>query len=184
MTHWPLVTDRLMLRPWSEEDAPRLLDIRSRWEVARWLADPPEVMTDLGQARDRIHDWAHRYRDSGGRRGVWAIEQRSTGTIAGSVSLGMPPGGDDTAVEIGWVLHPDAEGRGLAREAAAMLLRRAFESGFPTVIAVTHVDNYASRRVAMDIGLRDLGVLHDVWYSGPSRQFALAAREYRAARQG
>ena len=178
----PGATERIRLRAWRQEDAPRLLDIRSRWEVVRWLDDPPEVMTSLVEAEVRIAEWHNRYLQSGGRRGAWAIEERLTGSVAGSVSLAKLPGGSDDDVEIGWVVHPDAQGRGVATEAAGLLLDYAFARGLPTVHAVTWADNVASHRVCLAIGLRDLGVVHDLWYPGESRQFRLDRADYLAGR--
>ena len=180
-TRGPGQSDRVRLRAWQPGDAPRLLDIRSRWDVARWLDDPPEVMASLVEAEVRIAEWRNRYLGTGGRRGAWLIEERATGQPVGSVSLARLPGGSDDDVEIGWVLHPDAWGRGFAREAAALLLQYAFARGLPMVHAVTRVDNVASHRVCAAIGLRDLGVVHDVWYPGPSRQFELTRAENDAA---
>jgi RimJ/RimL family protein N-acetyltransferase len=37
-----ITSDRLLLRPWRDDDADFLLDLESRWEVVRFLgAHPP-----------------------------------------------------------------------------------------------------------------------------------------------
>ncbi len=67
-------------------------------------------------------------------------------------------------IDIGWSLHPDATGRGLATEAAALLLDRARSAGVPKVYAVMWPENLASAAVASSIGMADLGVVADPWY--------------------
>ena len=37
-----VVTDRLLIRPWRHEEAPRLRDVLSRLEVAKWHRDAEE----------------------------------------------------------------------------------------------------------------------------------------------
>ena len=56
--------------------------------------------------------------------------------------------GPTGAVEIGWHLHPDYQGRGLATEAARALLSAAARAGCERVLALTDPDNAASRAVA------------------------------------
>ena len=43
-------TERCLLRDWTPEDEPRVLDIYSRWEVARWLGAAPQAMETSEQA--------------------------------------------------------------------------------------------------------------------------------------
>ncbi len=76
-------------------------------------------------------------------------------------------------VEIGWHLHPDYQGRGLATEAARALLSAAARAGRERVLALTDPDNAASRRWPA-CGLADEG-LTDRWFGLTTRQFAWAA---------
>jgi RimJ/RimL family protein N-acetyltransferase len=61
-------------------------------------------------------------------------------------------------VEIGWHLHPDAQGAGYATEAASAVMTDAATSGLQTVIAVTDPLNVASQRVCERLGMKLLGV--------------------------
>src|SRR5688572_31121418 len=48
-------TERLVLRAYTEADAPRVLAIHSRLDVIRWLGNPPHVpMATLDEAREWI----------------------------------------------------------------------------------------------------------------------------------
>lgn len=178
---WPK-TDRLHLRPWEETEAARLLDIRKRREVAKWLSDPTP-WTELSTALEKIADWRLTTRGPG-PLGVWAIvpEDAETGTMvpAGTVSLGQLPRSQE--VEIGWYLHPDSSGKGYAAEAAGALLDRALACGLANVWAIMWPENEASARVARSIGMEDLGVVDDPWYgteSDPKSRMFRAARESR-----
>lgn len=52
-----LETERLILRLWEPKDADFVLDLYSRWEVQRFIGNPPRVMQDRGEAEDRIRVW-------------------------------------------------------------------------------------------------------------------------------
>jgi len=108
------------------------------------------------------------------RFGSWAVVERSTGAPAGTVLLKPLPNGYGE-IEIGWHLHPDSWGKGLASEAAAALLDRALREGLGEVWAVTLLDNDRSARVCERIGMRLLGITHR-WYPEPSLMFWVGAQ--------
>src|SRR5690242_12417293 len=81
-----LETPRLVIRPWTHDEAGRLLDILSRIEVVQWLGDgEPVLMKDLDEAHERID--RYRVRSETPPLGFWAVEVRETGVVAGSVLL-------------------------------------------------------------------------------------------------
>jgi RimJ/RimL family protein N-acetyltransferase len=173
-----LATDRLLIRPWRHEEAPRLLDILSRLEVVRWLGDgEPVLMKDLDEARARIDRYGAR---SVGPLGMWAAERTEDGVVVGTVLLLTLPNAEHDEVEIGWHLHPDSWGRGYATEAARAVLGHAFAAGLPEVIAVSHTDNEASQAVMRRLGMEDRGVV-EKWYDGPSACFVMTAERWRQA---
>lgn len=171
-----LRTERTTLRPWEAADADRLLDLMGRWEVSRWLDADAEPMADRAAALAQIADW--RLRNAAPDALVaLAIDEHATGRVAGSVLLSAVPDGHGE-VEIGWYLHPDAAGRGLATEAAAVVLAWGFDRGLEQVHALMYVDNHPSFAVAERIGLRDQGIIHDQWYPGASRHLRITAAEH------
>ena len=172
-----LETDRLVIRPWSHEEAERLLDIQSRIEVVKWLGDgEPVLMSDLDEAHARIERYASRSEEP--PLGFWAIEVRDTGRVAGTVLLSPLPDGDGE-VEIGWHLHPDAWGLGYATEAAAAVVQYAFDAGLPELYAITHTTNEPSQRVCLRLGMEDLGIV-ERWYEGESRLFRTTPERWAA----
>ena len=99
-----------------------------------------------------------------GVHGVWAVEDRHSGQLFGTLLLvgipassfrePLPPTGE---TEIGWYFHPDAWGHGYAGEAATTVLRYAFDAGLETVLAVTHPDNIASQALCRRLGMEHRG---------------------------
>lgn len=94
--------------------------------------------------------------------GIWAVTTRETGHLLGNVLLKHIPlsasAKSEPPVEIGWHLHPDAQGAGYATEAASAVMTDAATSGLQTVIAVTDPLNVASQRVCERLGMKLLGV--------------------------
>lgn len=173
MSRFRLETERLTIRPWRDDEAPRVLDILGRIEVARWLGDgEPTPMKDLDEAREKLASW----RAIEPPHGQWAVEVKETGVPAGSVLL-VPLPESDGLVQIGWHLHPGTHGLGYATEAAAAVLAHGFEAGITEIRAVTHLGNYPSQAVARRLGMEDLGVTAE-WYAEPSRLFLARAQTW------
>jgi len=86
----------------------------------------------------------------------------------------LPDGAGE--IEIGWHLHPDSWGRGLATEAPQPLLARGFAHGIEEIWAVTDPVNRRSARVCEKLGMRLLGATNR-WYHEPSLMFWIGARE-------
>ncbi|MEU0094740.1 GNAT family N-acetyltransferase [Kribbella sp. NPDC006257] len=167
-------TDRLIVRDWAEDDGDRVFDIYRRWEVSRWLGADPRVMTDRGAADRTIKRWNERNQDA--VFGIWAVEEKASGTVAGTVLLvplpepaGAPSRGE---VEVGWHFHPDAWGRGLATESARGAISRGFRSGVSEIYAVVRPDNAASLAVCRRLQMRSLG-LTSRWYGAELESFVI-----------
>ncbi|MCI4064781.1 GNAT family N-acetyltransferase [Micromonospora sp. R77] len=164
-------TERLLIRDWTESaaDLDRVFDIYSRDEVMRWLGGGKGKLTDPAEARDRVRFWHSRYAPHAGRYGLWAIEPRAAGPVAGSVLLKPLPGVDGVTwtddIEVGWHLHPDSQGRGYATEAARAVLDREFATGTRVVYAVVTPGNEPSMAVARRLGMTHEGIRTD-WYGG------------------
>ncbi|MCX6396517.1 MAG: GNAT family N-acetyltransferase [Propionibacteriales bacterium] len=176
-----LATERLLIRDWTIDDAPTALDILSRVEVVRWLADgEPVLMKDLAEAQERIGTWLMR---DDPPCGFWAVEVTDGGPfhgrVIGSVLLVPLPNNEHGEVEIGWHLHPEAWGHGFAPEAARAVLAHGFDGGLPEIHAVTHLTNEPSMAVARKIGMEHRGVVH-TWYAESSQHFVLTAALWEA----
>jgi RimJ/RimL family protein N-acetyltransferase len=88
--------------------------------------------------------------------GIWAVEVRSTGTLAGRIGLWQPEGWPGT--EVGWLLGRAFWGQGYATEAA----RASLDWGFThldvqELVSLIRPDNAPSIAVAERIGERFRG---------------------------
>ena len=176
-----LATSRLRLRHWREDDVQAFFDIYSRDDVARWLGPQPRsAVATLEEAASRLGRWRDYSATLESPYGLWAIVLTADDTDrpAGTTLL-LPlrdadgPTGD---VEIGWHLHPDHQGRGLATEAASELLAAAAAAGISEVLALTDVDNEPSQAVAVRLDMLDDGET-DRWFGQTTRQFRKVLRD-------
>jgi RimJ/RimL family protein N-acetyltransferase len=157
---WPRRTERLDLRPLVPEDVDAIWAFRSLPEVVVHLSH--DVLS-RDEVRDRIASRIERGRP-GAREpmlGLAAVERR-TGRLIGDVMLRLEPSHsisrtptDEWEGTIGYALHPDVHGRGLAAEAAGELLFLGFRDlGLRRITADAYADNTASNRVLRRIGMR------------------------------
>ena len=168
-------TERLILRPWTHEDAPRLFDMFRLPEVARW-SGTGEPMTAVAEAHARIDRQPARA-GAHTAAGVFAAERKDNGMITGMCMLVPLPASknvDRCDMEVGWHLHPDSWGHGFATEAALALLDRGFAAGLGEIYAVTDPDNVRSQAVCRRLGMSDLGLRPD-WYDVELRAFRKGA---------
>ncbi len=142
-----LVTERLRLRAFHKSD----LD-----DYAALNADP-EVTRHLGGGGpwDRDRSWRHlafligHWQLAGS--GMWALEQKETGTFLGLTGFAEPEGWP--GCELAWILARRWWGHGYATEGAQAALGYAFTIlKKDRVISLIHPDNQASIRVAERLG--------------------------------
>ena len=140
-------TDRLLLRPFREEDL-------EPWAT---LNADPEVVTYLGgpisrEESDRIaHAVNARYESEGW--GFLAIERRTDGAFLGAGGFSREQWYPDD-LEIGWRLAREYWGHGYATEAASSWLEYGFTTlDLPRVIAVTDTPNTRSIAVMRRLGM-------------------------------
>lgn len=142
-----LVTERLLLRGFEPRDIDAYAEMMASPEVARYLAD--------GRPLSRAEAWRQMAMFTGHwvlrGFGVWAVEERATGTLVGRIGCFEPEGWP--GFEIAYTLAPHAWGRGYAREGASAALAYARDTlGRDEIISVIRPDNAASIRVATSLG--------------------------------
>ena len=176
-----LRTDRLLLRHWDESDVEAFFDVYSREEVARWLgAHPRRPVATIAEAQQRLGRWREHEYGLSPPLGLWAIVPYAAGAPGQPVGtlLLLPLSDDDGPtglVEVGWHLHPEFQGRGLATEAARAVLALAGDAGMDEVLALTDLDNVPSQRVAERLGMADEGVT-ERWFGETMRQYRKVIR--------
>jgi RimJ/RimL family protein N-acetyltransferase len=151
-------TSRLLLRPWQPDDLAELTRLLADPEVTRYLVlNEPFTPQDVAQVAARtLEQWKHN------GFGPWVAIEKTTGRWVGRIGLNeIPdwPGPDN--VEVGWELHHEFWGRGLATEGGRASMRYGFEVvGLARIMSATMATNAASRRVMDKCGLRFQGELH------------------------
>jgi RimJ/RimL family protein N-acetyltransferase len=146
-------TDRLILRPWREEDKPAFHDI----------INTPAMMAHFGGVAprpdiDALIDMMIAAQDRDGHS-MWAVDLKSDGSLAGICGLRRQRSYEGLAVngelEIGWRIGEAHWGTGVAREAAEASLAWAWaNTDAQRVAAWTTAENTRSwglmRRLGME----------------------------------
>ena len=179
-------TERLTLRPFTEGDLDLVFAMFSNADVVRYLYEDP---TTQDQARAALtRKIGNRAIAAEGDRVSFAVELRATGETVGDVMVQWVSRAHAQG-EIGFVFHPDHQGRGYATEAVSPLLRIAFdELGLHRVIGRLEARNAASARVLEKIGMRrEAHLVENEWVKGEWQSelvYAILDREWRRLRGG
>jgi RimJ/RimL family protein N-acetyltransferase len=147
--YWIIRTARLVLTPVGGGDLPDLRAIK---------ADPRVFAIMLGGIRSPEQTEAELAEDVIGWGangfGIWAVRETPDHRFVGIAGLERRP--DGRGVALRFALWPEAQGRGLAREAAGAALRFGHEQGrLRRVVAVARETNFASRTVLGGIGMTE-----------------------------
>ena len=145
-----LETDRLILRPFREDDAEDLYAyarVEGVGEAAGWTHHK-----SLDESRAILADFI-------AKGDVFALELKESGRVIGSLGLHATNNGAkyDLQRELGYVLSREYWGRGLMSEAAARAVQYAFEDMALNTLWCAHfIGNDRSRRVIEKTGFRYL----------------------------
>ena len=156
-----LTTERLVLRPWRDDDLEPFAALNADPAVVEHLPGPlSRSESDAFVERIEAHHdrWGF---------GLWAVEVADGGALHGRLAgfTGLAVPGFDPpfahraqpCVEVGWRLARAAWGHGYATEAAREALRVAFDDlGLPEVVSFTVPANTRSQAV-----MRRLGMVYD-----------------------
>jgi RimJ/RimL family protein N-acetyltransferase len=146
-----LVTERLQLRPFREDDFDDYAALCADPEVARYLG---RGTISREQAWRIMVFFLGHWQVRG--YGMWVVEERESGAFAGSIGFAHPYGWP--GFELAWSLAPGFWGRGYATEGARTALAHAFTAlQKDRVISLIHPANRASLRVAERLGERQEG---------------------------
>ncbi|MFE5096246.1 GNAT family N-acetyltransferase [Streptomyces sp. NPDC056638] len=147
-----LETPRLVLRRWCADDVVHMSAVNADPEVMRWIGDGS--VRDEPQTRRGIEAMEREWDRQG--LGLFAVEIRSTGELAGFTGLSVPDFLPELlpAVEVGWRPGRAHWGQGLATEAAAAAVRFGFEDcGVDRIVSIAQLGNGASERIMTKLGM-------------------------------
>jgi len=153
----PIVTERLLMRPYAAADLHQLHAILYSDESSMELLGGARSLASTRAALER----SMTQQDAGGFS-FWPVIERSSGSLIGEAGLfPLAAGGPDIA--LGYAFGAHYWGRGYASEAARAVVAEAFGPlGMTRIVAITREANVRSRRVLTKLGFRMDGCRH-VW---------------------
>jgi RimJ/RimL family protein N-acetyltransferase len=162
-----LRTERLLLRQWREDDAEALAEIYAQPEFLEHMRG-----LDLEATRGQVLRFASSWQHDG--YGHWAAEELESGRFVGRLGILCHhdwPLASGPVPEVGWVLHRDFWGRGLATEAGRVSIEMWREHlDDRRLISITTPANRRSRAVMERLGMTERGATHwhgydVIWYA-------------------
>lgn len=183
---FPLLTERLLMRPFEDGDFDAMHAMQSDPQVSRFLywdaRSPDEVRAQLERIKPmtRLDDECDSLR--------LAAVRRDTGELVGDYSLRLASR-EHRQGEIGFITHPAHQGHGFATEGSLPLLRLGFEElGLHRIFGSCDARNTASARVMERLGMRreahfrESEIFKGEW--GDELIFAMLAVEWESRRAG
>ena len=176
---WPRRTERLTVCRLTPEDADTLWALKSNQELNRWTtrlyASRQEFRADW-DALATTHLMAHCY----GRLAAYLMVKHQDAWSQTDVTEQAR----GQQVELGWVVAPWAQGRGVATELVREGLAIAFDMGVHRVEAGCFAENTGSWKVMEKVGMRrEIHTVRDCmhrdgqWHDGYG--YAMLAEEFR-----
>ena len=153
----PILTKRLIIRPFGERDLDAAYEVNSDPEARRFTGGAISRV----ESDDGLRKQIHRVCQSG--LGARAVVTRRTDRVIGY--CGLQPFADTEEVELFYGYATSTWGKGFATEAAAALIDLGFRCLQPErVVAIAHPENIASLRVLEKLGFIRSGTYpHPRW---------------------
>jgi RimJ/RimL family protein N-acetyltransferase len=152
MPTFPLRTERLELRLFTDDDLDALFDMQSDEAMTRYLYWGPRTRDEVRADLERIKGLTAIDEESDGIRLAAVLPE--TGAVVGDIALWRTSRAHAQG-EIGYVIHPAHHGHGYATEACEAMLQVGFEMlGLHRIVASADARNEASIRVMERLGMR------------------------------
>ena len=144
-------TERLIIRPLTEEDTQPWLEFISDKECMTFLPSPAHM-----SLQQQTEYWMNRqflrYKEN--RYGLMALVEKETGNLAGQCGLLLQEIEGEQVMEIGYHLLKKYWGKGYATEAASFFKELAFKNDYSKeLVSIIDEGNTASEQVARRNGM-------------------------------
>jgi ribosomal-protein-alanine N-acetyltransferase len=177
-----LETDRLLIREVLASDADDFLHYRQQEDYWRHVAIEPPTADSIAAS---VNGWIQNQNQNPRTAYVLAVTDKRSHQFVGDAGLYVRSIRSRQG-EIGWGVISSHAGRGLGTEIGQALLRLAFDAvRLHRVFAQCRVENQASRRIMVKLGMRQEGVLREnvlargEWWS--SVQSSILSSEWSSA---
>jgi RimJ/RimL family protein N-acetyltransferase len=141
--------ERLVLRPWREDDAPAVHEACQDPEIQHWVWVIPRPYTEQD---------AQAFVSGVLGLGPYQFAVEESGRLVGSIGMNVNEGA--RTGHIGYWCAPRDRGRGVTAHALRLLCRYAFEDlKLERLELITDPENVASQRVAEGVGFQREGTL-------------------------
>ncbi len=182
---FPLDTERLRLRLFTERDLDAVHAMERRPDVMRYLYSEPRTRDEVRAALDRRVKMTSLDDEAAALR--LAVVRRDSGELIGDFSLALRSRQNGQG-EIGFMFHPDHQGQGYAAEAGRAVLALGFDAfDLHRVYGSCDARNTASARLMERLGMRLEGTMRETEYVkgawSDELVFAILADEWRDRRQ-
>ncbi len=169
-----LETGRLLLRPFTLEDAPTVRELAGTSEAAATTSTSPHPYPE-GKAEEWIG--AHTQLAAHGVIYVFAVTSKASGVLMGSIGIVIGSGRPHKRALLNYWLGVPHWNQGYATEAVRRVIAFGFEElGLNRIEATHHLGNPASGRVMQKAGMAYEGVLRGyLLKEGTSQDVAMYA---------
>ncbi len=178
-----LVSEHLELRPFRLEDAGRVQQLASDYQVSQYMLQVPYPYLD-GMAEQWIGSHSTDFESKTGMH--FAIVLKSTSELIGAISLAVHA--EHRRAGMGYWLGKDYWGQGHAVEACTTVIAYGFDQLNLNRIAADHFSvNPASGRVMQKVGMKHEGLLRQHYRKNgqyfDGEVYCILVDEYRAAQE-
>ena len=150
----------IFLRTIVPEDQERMLDILTSEEVTKTY-----MLPEYAQREDAVplyHRLMEMCRDTGSYIRAIANEDGLAGFL-NSVDI------QDKTIELGYVIHPNFQGKGYMTEALLLAINELFSLGYEEILTGAFSDNTPSIRVMEKCGMTKHSKTDEIQYRGTTR---------------
>ena len=152
-------TERLTLKPYSQSDKEQLIGLITNSEITNSFMVPDfETAGQAAALAEKLIAFSQPEDVSHLEYGIYL-----SGVLIGFVN---DCGIEEDTIEIGYVIHPDYQGKGYATEAVRAVMDELRDMGFKKVTAGYFSENTASRRVMEKCGMKNSDFTDEEEYRG------------------
>ena len=150
----------VFLRTITSKDQERMLDILTSGQVAKTY-----MLPDFVRREDAVPLY-HRLMEMCQDRGNYVRAIASADGLLGFLNSTDIQG---TKIELGYVIHPDYQGKGYMTEALLLAMEELFSLGYEEILTGAFSTNIPSIRVMEKCGMTKLSKTDEIQYRGATR---------------